>query len=131
MRDLGLTNGGEATICISSVFYGGSPACACDAYVLKFLPYVFFSGNPYRGICVGDVDPNTKRVRFQLVVMNKQHFSQNGDYGRGGHINEDRERSHARKIRTELAPALLRLVGISTEKTPSPPSHSRGHDWLS
>src|ERR1700730_207964 len=76
MRDLGLTNGGEATICISSVSYGGSPACACDAYVLKFLPYVFFLGDPYRGICVGDVDANTKRVRFQLVVMNKQHFSQ-------------------------------------------------------
>src|ERR1700731_1263597 len=74
----GLTNG-KAMIYIASVSCGGSPACAYGAYVFKFLPYVFFSGNPYRGICAGDIDPTTKRARFQLVVMTNSALA-NDDY---------------------------------------------------
>jgi hypothetical protein len=65
----------KATLCIASVSCGDSPASVCAAYVLRFSPYVFSSGSPYRrGICAGDVDPNTKRVRFQLVVMINRSF---------------------------------------------------------
>ena len=65
----------KATLCIASVSCGGSPASAYDAYVSKFLPYVFFSGNPYREIQAGDVDPNTKRVRFQPPLMEVPRIS--------------------------------------------------------
>jgi hypothetical protein len=66
---------------------------------------LFFREPIYRGICAGDVDPNTKRVQFQLVVMNKQRFSQMTIRPGRTSFNENYARNRAHKIRTELAPA--------------------------
>src|ERR1700726_1598093 len=118
------------TICIASVSCGGLPACGCDAYVLKFLPYVFFSGNPYRGICADDVDPNTKRVRFQLVVTIGSAFRKRRLRSNGLPLMKITRETMRVKFTRSLQLGRSAWVGISIERTPSARSHLRRRDWL-